>query len=143
MNNDLNGKIWIASFVFTNYDTFMMLEMAELQEAVKDKDLDIEFVSFSVDPNNDSPEVLKQYQQQFTDDDTNWHMLTGYTQKEIETFAREEFNTIVQKPETFTQVIHGTNFYLVDTEGFIVNEYNYTDDSFINEIIKEVKKMSK
>lgn len=52
-------------------------------------------------------------------------MLTGFSQEEIETFAREEFKTIVQKPKTSTQVIHSTNFYIVDDEGYILNEYNY------------------
>ena len=68
-------------------------------------------------------------------------MLTGYTQKEIENFAREQFQTIVQKPDSSNQVIHGTNFYLVDDKGYIVNEYNYIDESYVDEMMQDIEKI--
>jgi len=54
----------------------------------------------------------------------------GYSQEAIEVFAREQFQTVVQKPESTNQVIHGTNFYLVDDQGYVLNEYNYIDELF-------------
>lgn len=117
----------------------MMMEMASLQQIFEEQGLKVEFVSFTVDPEVDSSEVLKQYIQQFTADESNWHMLTGYSQKEMEAFARDEFQTIVQKPDTSNQVIHGTNFYLVDDHGYLVNEYNYMDESYIDEMLEDIK----
>jgi len=143
--DDLQGKVWIASFVFSSCDTVcppMMAEMASLQAEIESRNLTADFVSFSVDPEHDTPEVLKDFLQQFTKDETNWHMLTGYTQEEIETFARSQFQTIVQKPEDSNQVIHGTNFYLVDDKGYIINEYNYSDESYVEEIIEEIYRVS-
>ena len=93
--------------------------MADLQKKFKEEGIQVEFVSFTVDPTVDSPEVLKEYIHQFTDDETNWHILTGYTQEEIEVFAREQFQTIVQKPSSSNQVIHGTNFYLINQQGIL------------------------
>lgn len=144
--DDLTGSVWIASFIFANCETVcppMMVEMASLQEKMKEEALEVEFVSFTVDPHIDTPAVLKEYVQQFTNNETNWHMLTGYTQKEIEQFARDQFQTIVQKPKTSRQVIHGTNFYLVDDRGYVLNEYNYTEESHVEEIIKKVKEVYK
>lgn len=144
--DDLQGKVWIATFIFTSCDTVcppMMAEMASLQREIESRNLRAEFVSFSVDPDNDTPEVLKEYLQQFTKDETNWHMLTGYSQEEIEVFARSQFQTIVQKPEDSNQVIHGTNFYLVDDKGHVLNEYNYSDESYVEEIIKEIQAVYK
>ena len=69
--------------------------------------------------------------------------MTGYTQEEIEVFAREQFQTIVQKPSTSNQVIHGTNFYLIDQQGSIVNEYNYVDTSYVKEMMKDIKKIQR
>lgn len=142
--DDLTGKIWIANFIFTNCETVcppMMSEMASLQRLVDEENIQVEFVSFTVDPEIDSSEILKQYIQQFSDNETNWHMLTGYSQEDIEVFAREQFQTIVQKPSTSNQVIHGTNFYLVNDQGYILNEYNYIDDSYVDEMIRDIKKI--
>ena len=144
--DDLNGTVWIASFVFSNCETVcppMMFEMATLQKEIEEKELKAEFVSFTVDPDSDTPEVLKEFIQQFTNNETNWHMLTGYSQEAIEIFAREQFQTIVQKPESSHQVIHGTNFYLVDDQGYVLNEYNYIDESYVEEIIEEIKEVYK
>jgi protein SCO1 len=144
--NELAGKIWIADFIFTKCETVcppMTMEMAALQKKFKEEDIEVDFVSFTVDPTVDSPEVLIEYLEQFTDDQTNWHVLTGYTQHDIESFAREQFQTIVQKPHTSTQVIHGTNFYLVNKQGELVNEYNYVEASYIDEMMKEIKKIQR
>lgn len=143
---DLNGTIWIANFIFTNCETVcppMMSEMASLQKVIEENNLKVEFVSFTVDPNLDTPKVLKEYIQLFTNNETNWHILTGYSQEEIEDFAREQFQTIVQKPVTSNQVIHGTNFYLVDDQGYVLNEYNYIDESYVEEIVKKINEIYK
>jgi len=142
--DDLAGSIWIASFIFTSCETVcppMMFEMAALQKQLEEKGIQVEFVSFTVDPKVDSPEVLKEYIQQFTDDEANWHMLSEYSQETIEDFAREQFQTIVQKPDTSNQVIHGTNFYLVDDQGYLIGEYNYMDETYMEEMMKDIKKI--
>ncbi|KAA0964994.1 SCO family protein [Sporosarcina sp. ANT_H38] len=144
--DELAGKVWIADFVFTKCTSVcppMTIEMADLQKKFEDEGIQVEFVSFTVDPTIDSPEVLKSYLFQFTDDESNWHMLTGFSQEEIEVFAREQFQTIVQKPSTSNQVIHGTNFYLIDQQGRIVKEYNYVDESYVEKMIKDIKKLHK
>ncbi|MEK4404307.1 MULTISPECIES: SCO family protein [unclassified Sporosarcina] len=144
--DELTGKVWIADFVFTKCKTVcppMTLEMADLQKKFEDEGVQVEFVSFTVDPTIDSPDVLKEYIHQFTDDEKNWHILTGYTQEEIEAFARDQFQTIVQKPSSSNQVIHGTNFYLIDQQGSIVNEYNYVDASYVKEMMKDIKKIQR
>lgn len=142
--DDLNGTVWIASFIFTNCETVcppMMFEMASLQKEVEANGLNVKFVSFTVDPSLDTPDVLKEYIHQFTNNEKNWHILTGYTQETIEEFAREQFQTIVQKPNTSNQVIHATNFYLVDNQGYVLNEYNYIDDSYVEKVIKNIKEI--
>lgn len=142
----LEGKVWMADFIFTHCETVcppMTIEMARLQQEFKEKGLDVTFVSFSVDPELDTPPILQKYLTQFTEDDRNWHLLTGYTQDEITTFAREQFQTIVQKPTTSNQVIHGTNFYLIDKNGYIVREYNYADTTHMKEMEKDIERVLK
>lgn len=144
--DELTGTVWIADFIFTKCETVclpMTSEMATLQQQFTEQDLQVEFVSFTVDPTIDSPDVLKEYIQQYTDDETNWHMLTGYSQLDIQAFARDKFQTIVLKPESSNQVLHGTNFYLIDQQGRIVKEYNYVNSSYAEELIRDIKKIQK
>lgn len=86
---------------------------------------------------------LKRYVQQFTDDDANWHLLTGYTQEEIVRFAHEQFSTIVQKPVDSDQIIHRSSFYLIDQNANIVNKYHYSNDRYVQELINDIEKLFK
>ncbi|WP_025786221.1 SCO family protein [Sporosarcina sp. D27] len=144
--NQLKDTVWIADFIFTSCETVcppMTSEMATLQKEFKKHNLDVQFVSFTVDPEVDTPEILKAYASQYTDDESNWHFLTGYSAQQITTFARENFQTIIQKPETSDQVIHGTNFYLIAKDGKLVSEFNYVDEDYVHDLLKTVKDYTK
>lgn len=140
---DLKGKVWVSSFIFTNCADVcppMTANMAKLQDMIKEEGLeDVEIVSFSVDPAVDSPEVLKEYGKKFNADFKNWSFLTGYTQGEIEEFALENFKTLVKKPETGDQVIHGTDFYLVDQNGDMRKSYTGLKDVPFEQIMEDIK----
>nr|WP_043933686.1 SCO family protein [Bacillus sp. EB01] len=140
---DLEGKVWMASFIFTNCDTVcppMTANMSEIQKMAKDEGIEnIQFVSFSVDPENDTPEALKEYGQKFNVDLKNWNFLTGYEQEEIEEFALKNFQTLVKKPETDDQVIHGTSFYLVGQDGNVKKYYPGVSDVPRDQIIEDIK----
>ncbi|WP_240733120.1 SCO family protein [Jeotgalibacillus sp. S-D1] len=139
----LEGKVWIADFIFTNCETIcppMTAKLAAVQKELKAKGLDIEIVSFSVDPEVDTPERLNDYLAKFTDDDSNWNLLTGYPQERIETFALDEFETLVNKPSGSDQVLHGVNFYIIDQDGAVVNEFSFTDPELIDKMVEEIEK---
>lgn len=142
---DLKGKVWLASFIFTNCDTVcppMTANMSKIQGLLNEEGIEnVEIVSFSVDPEVDSPEVLKEYAGKFDADFTNWHFLTGYSQEEIENFSRENFKTLVQKIKGEPQVGHGTSFYVVDKEGIIKQSYSGVDVPF-EQIIKDIKSLN-
>lgn len=141
--SDLKGKVWVADFIFTNCTTIclpMTANLIKLQQQLKDEGIkDVEFVSFSVDPETDKPDVLKNYGTKMNVDLSNWHFITGYSQAEIEKFALDNFKTLVKKPENEDQVIHGTTFYLVDQEGTIIQDYSGAKDVPYEEIIKHIK----
>lgn len=145
-SGQLEDTVWIADFVFTNCETVcppMTSEMASLQKEFAADGLDVQFVSFSVDPEVDTPQKLAAYAGQFTDDQTNWHFLTGYSAQEISEFALENFQTIIQKPATSDQVIHGTNFYLMAPGSRLVSEFNYVDENYLHDLKKTVQRYLK
>jgi len=140
--DDLKGKVWVADFIFTNCETVcppMTAHMAQLQRKAKEAGVDVEFVSFSVDPEVDTPEKLKEFGGKFNASFENWHFLTGYSQKQIESFAADSFKTIVQKPKDNDQVIHVTSFYLVDQNGIVLKSYSGVENPPYEEIIKDIQ----
>ncbi|KMY50487.1 SCO family protein [Peribacillus loiseleuriae] len=145
--SDLKGKVWIADFVFTNCTSVclpMTSNLSDFQGMLKDNGIsDVDIVSFSVDPELDTPAALKEYAERFNADLPSWHFLTGYTQQEIEEFAKKNFKTIVQKPANTDQVIHGTKFYLVNKEGQIVKDYSGVSDVPFEEMMNDIKILQK
>ncbi|MDQ0155105.1 SCO family protein [Robertmurraya andreesenii] len=140
---DLKGKVWVADFIFTNCTTIcspMTFNMAKLQKMAKEEGIEnIEFVSFSVDPEVDTPEKLKEYGKNFDLDYSNYHFLTGYDQAFIESFALDNFKALVKKPENEDQVIHQGYFYLVDQKGTIMKYYKGSQDTPFADIITDMK----
>lgn len=144
--DDLKGKVWVADFMFTSCETVcppMTANMAKLQAMAKEENLDVEFVSFSVDPEVDTPEALKTFIDKFTDDTENWNLLTGYSLEEIKRFAKDNFETLVDKPEGQEQVTHGTKFYLVDQQGLIVKEYSGISNTPYEEILQDIERLTR
>lgn len=63
----LAGKVWIASFIFTHCTgpcPQVTATMARLQGEFADRP-DVRLLTFTVDPENDTPEVLKKYAARF------------------------------------------------------------------------------
>jgi protein SCO1/2 len=140
---DLKGKVWVADFIFTNCEDVclpMTFNMEKLQQMTKEENIEnIQFVSFSVDPAVDTPDVLKEYGEKFNVDFSNWHFLTGYKDEEIANLAMESFKTLVIKPQEGNQVTHGTDFYLVGPEGIILKRYTGLNEIPYDEIIEDIK----
>lgn len=141
-SDDLQNKIWIANFIFTSCETVcppMTSHLKELQHKIENKNMAIEIVSFSVDPSVDTPSKLKQYIDKFQVNQDNWHLVTGYDQAFINNFASESFQTYVDKPDNSNQVIHGTNFYLIDKKGVIKKSYDGVENPPYEEVLKDIQ----
>ncbi|MGB6408263.1 MAG: SCO family protein, partial [Planococcus donghaensis] len=101
---------------------------------------DYKIVAFSVDPVVDTPETLQNYLAQYSvPDESKWHLLTGYTQDEIAEFAKDNFKSFVRNDPESDQDIHGTNFYLVDQEGVVVNNYDGYDSVPVEDIKNDLR----
>ncbi len=76
----LRGKVWVAAFFFTRCPTIcprITRRMRQLQVAAAERAPALALVSFSVDPENDTPPVLLAYARRFEADSKNWSFLTG------------------------------------------------------------------
>ncbi|CAD2076050.1 SCO1 protein [Jeotgalicoccus aerolatus] len=148
---DMDGKVWLLSFIFTNCATVcppMTQNMTQVTQELDEKGIEnYGVMSFSVDPEVDTPEVLTEYAGWYDiPEDTDWQFLTGYDYEFIRGFAEDNFKTIVAPPpEGSDQVTHGTAFYLIDENGTIIKDYpgvDSGDNTFPQaEVVSDVEKL--
>ncbi|MFG6150495.1 SCO family protein [Halobacillus sp. B23F22_1] len=140
--DDMEGDVWLANFIFTSCDTVcppMTRNMSKLQDQLEEEGIEAEIVSFSVDPEVDTPEMLKEFASAQDADFSNWSFITGYSQEEIEEFAQESFRTVAQKPEGAEQVSHGSSFFLVDQNNQVMKHYKGDTDVPYEDIIEDTE----
>ncbi|GAK11894.1 SCO family protein [Geomicrobium sp. JCM 19039] len=129
-NEDLKGKYSLVNMVFTRCPTvcnLMTPNMTELQDELNERELDVNLISFTVDPEHDTPEQLKAYGEQYDADFSNWDFLTGYDRMEVENFAAASFNSVVQAHPENEDIIHSTQTFLVDMDGRVIETYDGLD----------------
>ncbi|HZW68082.1 MAG TPA: SCO family protein [Pseudogracilibacillus sp.] len=141
---DLQGHWWVADFIFTNCTTVclpMTSNMVTLQGMLEDEGLDdVKLLSFSVDPDNDTPEVLTDYANEYGADLNRWTFLTGYDFETIQNYSLETFKSLVDAPdEGDDQVEHGTRFFLIDPEGNIKSHYSGMNSEELEAIVNDIK----
>jgi len=141
--DDLEGKWWVADMVFTNCTTVclpMTTNMSMLQDSLNEEGIDAELVSFSVDPENDTPEVLKDYAKEYDADESNWHFLTGYDFETIQDISVDTFQQMLEEaPEGDDQVTHGVRFFLIDPEGNVIKSYDGQQSGNMDDIVEDLQ----
>lgn len=133
---DLKGKRWVASFVFSRCAAtcpMITAAMMEVHDRVKGKADDVMFVTISVDPKFDTPEVFQQYAENFRQGDSSrWKFLTG-DQQEIFELIVNNFGLYVAEnlgEDRFAgfEVAHTNRVVLVNEEAIPVGTFLGTRD---------------
>jgi protein SCO1 len=122
----LKGKVWIANFIFTSCAAECLAlssRFAELQRLFAKED-DLAFVSFSVDPQTDTPERLGQFAGRWHADPEKWFFLTGEA-AEVDALVKNSFllpltrNPIEAGQLMSERFIHSNRFAIVDRSGTV------------------------
>lgn len=139
---DLKDEVWIADFIFTNCTSVcppMSANMSKIQQHFENEGMEVPLVSFTVDPERDTPEVLREYAEQYGANLDTWHFLTGYTFEEIKKLSEETFKSPLAAPvEGDDQFMHGVNFYLIEGDK-IIKTYNGVSNVPFEAIVEDVK----
>jgi cytochrome oxidase Cu insertion factor (SCO1/SenC/PrrC family) len=121
----LAGKIWIADFIFTSCPgpcPIISSRMSELQRPLEKTD--IHLVSFTVDPEKDTPEVLRGYAEKLHAQPKRWDFLTG-SRAAIYELTRDGFKLAVSDgSDEAGMPVHSTRVVLVDRRGAIRGYYD-------------------
>jgi protein SCO1/2 len=138
----LMGKITIADFIFTQCAgacPVMSSKMSEIQQAFL-ADPHTQFISFSVDPETDTPEVLRQYAKQYGAVQGKWHFLTG-DRTAIYALTREGFHLGLDI-EGDSAIIHSQKFVLIDHEAGIRGYYDIDDSDAVKSLLHDARILS-
>ena len=135
---NVQGNVWLADFIFTTCSGPCPI-MTERMSKVQHDLLEIEklkFVSFTVNPDYDTPEVLKKYAQRFDVDDSSWSFVTGkYDQ--IQELIADGF----KMGDTEEIVFHSTRFALVDHEGNLRGYYSGTEPAEHEILMRDIQSL--
>jgi len=128
LSEQLRGKTWVADFIFTNCPGAcpkMTMRMSGLQKALAKRN--VHFVSFSVDPERDTPEVLAKYAETYGGDTARWHFLTGEKAAMFQA-ARDMKLTAEPAGVLGPEIAHAEKFLLVDPQGRVRGAYDSKDE---------------
>ena len=143
----LKGRVWVADFIFTRCGgacPAMTARMSRLRREVPDE---VAFVSFTVDPANDTPEVLARYAANFKAD-ARWRFVTG-PQKDLYALSTDGFKLAAMEVPAAQQrpgegdgpFLHSSKFVLVDRFADIRGYYDSTDEDEVKKIAVDIARI--
>ena len=143
----LRGKVWVAAFFFTHCPTIcprITRRMRQLQVTAAGKAQPLTLVSFSVDPENDTPPVLLAYAQRFGADLKSWSFLTGDLAVVKRTVVDGFKLALDGKADPAAEnggIIHGSHLVLVDRTLAIRGYYRTDDDDEMRRILEDAARL--
>jgi cytochrome oxidase Cu insertion factor (SCO1/SenC/PrrC family) len=141
-NASVTGKVWVANYVFTRCAgpcPTMTAEMASLAHDINQPD--VRFVSFSVDPEYDTPAVLKDYASRFGADHSRWSFVTG-EKSQIFRLAERGMKITAAPAGENNVIIHSEKFVLVDREGWIRGYYDLKDAAAMKKLRDDIRALA-
>lgn len=142
-NDFMSGKIAIVDFFFTNCTSICPMlssQMARLQHSVKSENIDsqVVFLSHTVDPKHDTPEVLKAYADRMGADYSNWNFVTGI-EEDIYWQAKEGYKLTAFPSDTAQGgFFHTDQIALIDQEGKIRGYYDGTSTKAVDQLFQDL-----
>jgi protein SCO1/2 len=134
----LAGKIWIADFIYTTCPgpcPMISSRMSELQKPLEKSD--VHLVSFSVDPEKDTPEILRGYAEKLQAEPTRWDFLTG-PKSAIYNLSHGGFKLAVSDGSDAEGIpVHSTRMVLVDRHGQIRGYYDAAEADAMTKLLAD------
>jgi len=149
-SKDLADKVWVASFIYTTCPgpCPRVVERMAHAQAQLGNEPDLMLVSFSVDPQADTPEVLDAYARLRNIDSQRWRLLTGPVDAVV-SLIRKGFMLALQRSDTpggqklatDGPVIHSTRLVLVDRGGRIRGYYETNDAADMERLVADTRNL--
>jgi cytochrome oxidase Cu insertion factor (SCO1/SenC/PrrC family) len=128
---ELHGKVWVGSFFFTNCPSAcwkLNQALSAIQQTTPESG--IHYLSITCDPENDTPEALAKYAQNFHADPTRWTFLTGELNL-VRRIGNDFFKIGVDK------ATHSDRAFVVDRQGKVRGRFRLTEPDQV-EMLKKL-----
>ena len=136
-SSNLDKHIWVADFMFTSCPgpcPRMSSQMRQVQTALAYADVKI--LSFTIDPEHDTPQVLTDYAVRYAARPDIWHFLTGSVAT-LQHLDRDVF----QLGDIDGTLQHSTRFILVDRKSRIRGFYQTSQPNEVPRLIADAKSL--
>jgi len=115
--------------------------MSEMQKPLEKTD--VHFVSFTVDPEKDTPAQLREYAGRLRAQPGRWDFLTG-SKSEIYKLSQEGFKlAAIDRSSSNPEPLHSTRMILVDRRGQIRGYYDATTADAITKLLADTNHLLK
>lgn len=136
--SQLKGKVWVADFIFTTCQgpcPRMSRQMKQVQAGLEGA-AGARLVSFTVDPENDTPPALAEYAKRYQAAAGRWFFLTG-PKETLHQLKREAF--MLGNVEGSTD--HSTRFVLIDRQGRVRRYYDTSESDAVTRVITDARRL--
>jgi protein SCO1/2 len=136
-----SNQIVVANFFFTSCKSFCKSMNAEMARVVAEfpNNRRLKFYSISVDPKNDTEDVLGAYAKTLQADPVRWSFLTGNRDQIFDIAKRDFLVDALIDPKQSDSIIHSPMLILVDPAKRIRGYYDSTSQEQVNKLIDEIK----
>ncbi|MDX2362539.1 MAG: SCO family protein [Crocinitomicaceae bacterium] len=142
-SEEMKGKVWIVDFFFSHCPTIcppMTAQMKRLSDETQDLNEHLQFMSFSIDPDNDTPSHMRGYMEVYKIEVDNWQFFTG--NEEATHLLAKEFFSGAQRDEFADGGFgHTPNFAIVDHNGHVRGVYNGIDPAQVDSLQSDLRKL--
>lgn len=139
--SDLKGKIYVTDFFFTTCPTICPVMKRNLLKVYQATD--VQLLSHSIDPEHDTPAVLKRYATDLGIQDTRWQFVTGDRKKIYEIGEKHYLITAQQDSTQPGGYIHSGHFVLVDPAGHVRGMFDGTSEEGTQQTIEAIALLKK
>lgn len=139
--DDLKGDWWVTYFSYTDCRTVCprtTANMVNVQKELKASGLQPQIVSFNVDPDNDKPDDLLVYAEEYDVDLASWDFLTGYEFETIQDLSEQSFQAVLESG-AIDQRAHSYMFYLINPKGEVVKKYDGMSQNELDILVEDLK----
>jgi protein SCO1/2 len=143
----LRGRVVVANFIFTRCKTVcpvFTMKMRRVQDRTGDVAEALKLISFSVDPEHDTPQVLAEYAATHHADADRWRFITGSFDdvRRVVTdglaMAMEEMSA---QDSGAPDIVHAEHFVLLDRAGRIRGYYHSNDATRVEQMLRDARRL--
>lgn len=126
---DLDGKVWVVDFFFTSCPSFCPLLTGAMSTLAREHadEPGLRFLSITVDPGTDTPEVLRAFAEREGLPQARWRLLSG-KKEDIALLCEQSFRLAFGEEDGATgDITHSSRLVLVDAAGSIRGYFDALD----------------